>query len=308
MTVTKSFDQGDLRSREAMMRASWLKPLVAVGVSLVTSVQGYAQPLFGHADSIESTVANADLVVIGTLAELGGGERADEREGHEITVAVEQTLKEDLFSVEPHRRLRVHVRRPAPVLANWRDHSHRLLVAAKVDAPEATAVIDLADKGLEVLPADFALLHDPEAVIRAAKETVRRAPAAVRRVHTVGLAVPRAAVTGTKWEEYYRTGGHLVLRVPVDERLEKRAHDYIRSESYPKREEGVRALRYFKSDANTARVKMLLNDPGWAYVYRAQENKGGEVRIYGVRQEAYRTLKSWGSDVEKPTIREEFRR
>jgi hypothetical protein len=291
-----------------MMRAAWLKSLVAVAVSLVTSGPAHAQPLFGDAESIESTVANADLVVIGKLAEFGGGERADEREGHEITIAVEQTLKENLFSVEPHQRLRVHVRRPAPVLANWKDHSHRLLVAVKEDAPNATTVIDLADKNLEVLTADFTLLHDPQAVIRVAKETVRRMPAAMRRIHTFGLVVPRKVVAETKWEEYYKTGGYLILRVPVDKRLEKRAHDYIRSESYQNREEGVRALRYFKSDENSTRVKGLLNDPGWAYLYHARENKGVEVRIYGVRQAAYRTLKSWGVDVAKPTIREEVRR
>jgi hypothetical protein len=43
-------------------------------------------------------------------------------------------------------------------------------------------------------------------------------------------------------------------------------------------------------------------------VYHAEENKGVEVRTYGVRQEAYQTLKSWGVDVKKPTIREEIRK
>ena len=133
-------------------------------------------------------------------------------------------------------------------------------------------------------------------------------PAAVRRIHTFGLEVPREAVAGTKREEYYKTGGYLSLSVPVDERLEKRARDYCRSESYRRREEGVRALRYFKSDENIARVKRLLNDPGWAYLYHAQENKGIEVRIYGVRQEAYRTLRVWGIDVEMPVIREEVQK
>jgi hypothetical protein len=291
-----------------MMRTAWLNSLLVVGVSLVSSGPAHAQPLFGDAESIESTVANSDLVVIGKLTEFGGGKRADETEGHEITIAVEQTLKDNLFSVEPHQRLRVQVRRPAPLLANWKDHSHCLLVAVKEDAPNATTVIDLADKNSVVLTADFTLLHDPEGVIRVAHETVRRMPAAVRRIHTFGLVVPRKVVAGTKWEEYYKTGGYLVLKVPVDERLEKRAQDYIRSERYQNRQEGVRALRYFKSDENCRRVRGLLNDPGWAYLYHARENKGVEVRIYGVRQEAYRTLKSWGLDAEKPTIREEVHR
>src|SRR5262245_4050829 len=125
------------------MRAAWLKSLVAVGVSLVASVQAHTQPLFGHAESIECTVAKADLVVIGRLVEFGGGEQADEREGREATIAVEETLKQDIFTVEPYRRLRVQVPCPASVLANWKDHSRRLLVAVKQDAPSATTVIDL---------------------------------------------------------------------------------------------------------------------------------------------------------------------
>ena len=133
-------------------------------------------------------------------------------------------------------------------------------------------------------------------------------PAAVKRVHTFGLKVPREAISGTGWEKYYATGGHLVLSVPVDQRLEERAHDYVRSEDYHKRAEGARALRYFKSGGNIARVKGLLSDSGWAYLRRAQENDGIEVRIYGVRLEAYQTLTAWGIDVGKPLTREEVRK
>lgn len=289
------------------MRSSYLMSFVVVGFSLVASVRAHAQPLFGHAESIESTVANADLVVIGKLVEFDSGRQVDESEGHEATIAVEETLKEDLFRVEPHRRIRVGVSHPASVLADWRDRSSLLLVATSECTPNATTVIELVHNKLEVLTADFTLLRDPKAVIQAARETVRRTPAAVRRIHTFRQKVPREAVAGTTWEEYYATGGYLVLSVPIDERLEMRARDYIRSEMYEKRIEGVRALRYFNSDENIARVRTLLNDPEWAHLYRAGENKGVEVRIYGVRQEAYRTLKSWGVDVEKPLIREEIR-
>ena len=156
-----------------------------------------------------------------------------------------------------------------------------------------------------MLTADFTLLRDPDAVLKAAKETVRRMPVAIKRIHAFSLAVPREVVAGTEWEKYYGTGGHLKLSVPVDQSLEKRSQDYIGSDSYQKREEGVRALRYFKSDQNIVRVKRLLSDPAWAYLEHPAENGGVEVRWYGVRAEAYRTLRSWGVDVEKPVIREE---
>jgi hypothetical protein len=182
------------------MRTTSLMALVAVGVSLVASAPAHAQPLFDHADSIESIVANADLVVIGKLVEFGAGGQADERERHEATIAVEETLKQDIFTVEPHRRLRFHVSRPASALADWKNRSCRLLVATQSFAPSATTVIELAPKKLEVLTADFKLLRDPEALIQTAKETVQRMPAPVKRIHTFGLAVPREGIGGTKWE------------------------------------------------------------------------------------------------------------
>jgi hypothetical protein len=263
--------------------------------------------LFGHAESIEATVANADLVLIGRITAFEGGNPADEPKEYEVTIDVEETLKEPIFTVESHRRLGVRVTLPASVLAGWKARASRLLVATDDHVPGATTMIELA-ADMEILTADLRLLRDPDAVVQAAKGTIRRMPASVRRTHTFGLEVPHEVVAGTRWRKYYGTGGHIILNVLVEGRLETRAQDYIRSDSYRKREEGVRALRYFKTEVNIARAKTLLNDPGWAYVYHAQENKGVEVRIYGVRQEAYLTLKAWGVDVEKPMIREEVRR
>ena len=264
--------------------------------------------VFSHSESIESTVANADLVFIAILVKFGDGKRAEGREGHEATIDIEDTLKQEVFTIEPYRRLQVYIPRPASVLADWKKRSCRLLVAYNEYSPRETTVIELVPDRLEVLTADFKLLRDPDAVIKSARETARRLPTAVKRIHTFGLKVPREAIPGTEWEKYYATGGHLVLNVPVDQRLEKRAHDYIRSEDYQKREEGARALRHFKSDDNIARVTRLLNDPGWAYLRHAQENNGVEVRIYGVRLEAYQTLTAWGIDVGKPLTREEVRK
>src|SRR5262249_51934616 len=184
-----------------------------------------------------------------------------------------------------HRdRLRVRLPQPASILAGWKDRSSRLLLAAEGDPPAATGVIDLADQELQVLTADLTLLRKPDEVIRAANETVRRLPG-VKRIATFSLRVPREAVAGTRWEAYYQTGGYVTVTVPVDERLEKRAREYLSSKSYGQREEGARALRYFKSDENLTRVKALLNDPDWAYVHRAAENRSTELPVYCVPPE-----------------------
>jgi hypothetical protein len=285
------------------MPAGLLKSLVAVIVYLFTLVQADAQPIFTHVESIESTVANADAVVIAKLVKFTSGEKDGDQQVHEATIAVEEVLKRDIFTFGPSDRQGIHVRCDARVLANWQERSCRLLVAMDDSAPDATKVIELNADCLEVLTENFKLLRDPETVICAAKETVRGMPAPVKRIHTFQLNVPREMFIGTKWEEYHG----LILSVPVDERLEKRSLDYLKSDKYMLREEGVRALRYFKSDGNIARVRPLLNDPGSA-LEADQENNGVEVRFYGVRQEAYRTLKTWGVDVEKPKIREIVRK
>ena len=307
------------------MKHSCFTSLVAAGVSLFVSVHAHAQPIFVRAQSIEYIVNNADIVVIGKVVDFAGEEKADQFGRREATIAIEETLKG-----EYQERMRVLLAYPVRVLAEWQDDSRRLLVAAqgvpliasqvislvtkKLDfltedhrnrllvaankvPPAATDVIDLTKNELEVLTADFRVLREPEEVLRIAKETIRRRPG-VRRVHGFRLMVPPEVVAETKW----RTSAFLT--VPVDDRLQKRAHDYIRSESYQQRCEGAEALRYFKSQENIARVKPLLADPGWGYLRRAEENQGIEVRMYGVREEAYQTLKYWGVNAEKPMIRE----
>lgn len=100
-----------------------------------------------------------------------------------------------------------------------------------------------------------------------------------------------------------------VLDVPIDRRLETLALHLIRSpgdffpcddarghgiardsETYLLREEGVKALKYFKSDKNAAVLKSLLGDPGFHFV----DGK----RVYGVRKNAREVLACWDADVE----------
>lgn len=300
-----------------ILRAVWLKPFLIFGVFLVAMVHTHAQPLFSHAESIESTVANADSVFIAKLEKFddvkNSGEitRPGENEWHHATIAIEETLKQNLPGrdpiSEPYRRLRVRVTRTVTVLADWQKRSSRLLVAIDEDVPNATTVIELMPAGMEMLTADFKLLQEAESVLRAAREAAHRMPARIKRIHTFDLQVPREIVAGTKWEKYYDTGGCLTLSVPVDQQLEKRAQDYVRSKSFRRRREGTKALMYFKSDENISLVRPLLNDTEITHVDPAYRDKPA-IRVYGVRNYAYDTMKCWGIDVEKPVIREEVQK
>ena len=287
------------------MRIIWLKPLIAVCVSLIVGGEAYAQPLIARAESIECMIANADLVFVAKLVEFGFEQEADDRKFYEGTIEIEETLKQGLFRDEPDRQRKVRLPHYSrTVLTHWQEHSIRLLVTVNEDDWYATRVIALTDEPLEILTADFQLLRDPEAVIRVAKETARRLPAPVRRVHTFRVSVPHEVFIQTQWKA--RHG--MELAVPVDERLEKRAQGGILSVNFSTRVESARALRYFKSDENVARLKPLLNDPGWGYFQHPSENNGIEVRDYMVREAAFGTLKSWGVNVDRPVIREEVRK
>ena len=288
------------------MQTAGLKLVISFGVSLIASVQAHAQPLVARTQSIESTVANADLVFIATLVNFRRAEQGNDRDGHKATIAIEETLKQKPFNDEPYRGLSLHIPRPASVLADWKERSSRLMVAYDEYAPEQTAVIELVPDKLEVMTADVKLIRDPESVIRLARDATNRLPANIKRVHTFELHVPREVVARTSWETYYNTGGHLMLSVPVDQHLEKRAQDSVRSENPHRRGEGARALAYFKSDENMSLVRPLLDDPGITYSQPAHDDEAGE-RVYGVRYSAYQTLKSWGIDVEKPVFREAMR-
>ncbi len=288
------------------MRVVVLRWIIGLSVSLIASIQALAQPLVPKTESIESTVANSDLVFIATLVKFHRAEQDNDRDAHEVTIAIEETVKQELFRDEPYRGLSLQITRPASVLAGWKERSSRLVVAYNEYAPKQTTVIELVPDKVEVMTADVTLLRDPEAVIRQARTAVNRLPANIKRVRTFELQVPREIVAGTSWEKYYTTGGHLLLSVPVDQHLEKRAQDYVRSKSPHRREEGARALVYFKSDENLALVKPLLNDHGITYSQPADGDKAGE-RIYGARYSAYRTLKSWGIEVEQPMFRDAVR-
>lgn len=277
------------------MRHYWWQSLTVLWVSLATAVQVQAQPIFAHAESIEYVVANADVVVIGKLTEWGDTKEILGSDWRNVTIAVKETLKGDTW-----QPLRVYVANPESVLSKWKDGTHRLLVAIQRDDTPTGTVIDLTDEKLETVTADFTFVRKPEDVVRIAKETVRRMPG-VRRTLGVRIMLPYDAIGDTRWAGHHGLG----VIVPVDDRLEKRAHEYIRGDDSIRRSDGIKALRFFKSDENIERLKMLLDDPDSGYLRHPTNNMGVEVRQFTVRKEAFETLEQWGVRVEKPIMRVE---
>jgi hypothetical protein len=279
-----------------MMKSYRLPSLLAIPAALCMLARAEAQPIFRHAASVECMVLDADTVIVGKIVEVEQEQVGKPGECCS-TVAIEETLKG-----AQRERLRARFRGTAQELTAWKGQSCRLLLTlATGEPPTATNVLILRDKDLGYLAADFTVLRKPEDVLRLARETARL-PAEKNPQERFYLRVPHETAAATRWKDSFT--GHLSLTVPVDDRLQKRAHEYLRSDDYMCRQEGIRALRFFKSEENIARARALLKDPSWATSKRAEDNEGVEVRYYGIREEAYEALKEWGEQAKEPVVRE----
>ncbi|MEX0612290.1 MAG: hypothetical protein WD229_09225 [Pirellulales bacterium] len=262
--------------------------LLVICIWPFVAVPAHAQPLVGSTTSLEAKVALSDVVVVGKITEF-------KRRAGEATIAVEQTLKG-----KPQDRLTVQVSGSEPPLDHWKIQGSRLMLFVRERIVYVESILDLSDGELEIMTADFAVLRKAEEAIRVAKEAGGRRTA-TKTSELFNLSVPGEAWAGTAWRHRCT---HLSLAVPVDDRLERRAIEYLGSKIYSQRQEGVQALAHFKSDANVARLKAMLADEGYAYLQHAENNAGIEVRHYGIRASAYEALAAWGVTVPMPVIRE----
>ncbi len=287
-----------------LARGHWVwQWLLAVFLFLLVSPPAQGQPLVGSTVSLEAKIARADIVVVGKIVELDRREdKATTAAKITATIAVEQTLKgkhQDRLSVQVSgsEASGSEVSVSAPMLDHWRLQASRLMLF--VDGTAAVAEpIDLADPDLEIMTADFAVLRKADDVIRAAEAAGHLRG---KRTETFSLPVPHEVFAGTSWR--YR-GTELRLTVPVDDRLQLRAIEFLRSKTHYQRYLGAQALGHFKSEENIARLKAMLSDTGYSYLEHAETNAGIEVRHYGVREGAYAALEAWGVTVPKPVVRE----
>lgn len=273
------------------MRSTDQIALVVFGLLLLAVDQAPAQPLVHRAESLESLVINADRVWVAKIIEVRDEPIPGGSEMPGITIAIEETLKYPLFEERRFEKRGLFVEHPTTAYHEFYERSSRLLIAHSDDYRYSPRLIELAPGKTEVFMADFTLLRDPETVVQAARETISRIPPNVRRLHTMRFSIPTDVLAETKF------GPYAELVVPVDEQLEKRAIASLNSKSYSMRLASAKALRYFKSEKNIDRLRMLLDDPGY---YQDSHIP----KYYGVRDNAYQTLKAWGIEVERPVIEE----
>jgi hypothetical protein len=272
------------------MIARYLKPFVFLVAVLLLSVQARSQlaPM-ETVESIDVQLVRSRSVSIGTVEDFTHEPRVEERQ-------VAFAVRESLFG-PPAPRRRGMVLTSIENLEAWKTRSARMLLFERTDKPWLTA-IDLDDPNLVMWTEEFGMITKGDEVIRYLRRILRkpRPPSA----ETFELYPPEGR-RGDKWRRWAKNRYVRNLVVPVDERLEKRAIEYLAARSPHLRVHGVRALRLFKSDRNVERLRALLDDPGFQIDQVPERNRGIEARTYPVREAVYDVLHNyWGVPVPEP--------
>ncbi len=266
----------------AWSRGSGASAGVLLALALLAACPGRAdaQPVLHPIVSVDAAVLNGEYVFVGRIERLltdGGTASASN-----VIARVEIRLKGEVSDVT-----QTLVAAPEWCLAEWIARGSRLLF---IDGAQP---IDLSRSNLMVLTAQSEVLRKPEQVIQAARDAIQRHPG-VTRITTCLKPLPAELV---KPNIYI---GGVALVVPADAALEKWALRQLRSKDPQQRSQAVIVLRRFPSDANVARLRVLLDDPGFVLYQSAAGEK--KHKSYIVRKCAYETLIAWGLKPEQPEL------
>lgn len=297
------------------------------------------------ADTLEALVAGSTVVVRATVAEVERGPVVDQRGPAKIVLNIVETLKGPAAKTFTfHRNLlgSYHVyegwrRAGREGLWFFVPEADPRRLDAKGPGPDRPLVywnvIRLGpavaeEKGFvpgppPIFTMDLTVLDRPDDILKAARAAAREGSAEI-----TGIDVPRGIM-----QRSGRSGDANSLGVPVDRRLEALARrlimapgEILSSDGLPPpkddaerkfrenwqrgmeaslRREGVTALRPFKSDANIALLRPLLDDPAsWRRTRYEGDLTIDLGREYYVRKAAYEVLREWGVAVAKPVIDE----
>lgn len=297
------------RDAESMAFAVWTRVL------LCGCILAPAPALRGDTaaeESIELLVADSDRIVRGRVRAVEHGE--DRRLAWEIAVVkVAEVLKGEKCQSVSFIVYR-YLRTPRLALA-WQENGFELLLFlvtgeryrknadrlvrkkhpwALRDRRGLHSAIELNGKpGRHIFTFDLVRLRKKDEILKAARVAAAFTGGA-RHLKTHFIALPLALTP--EGFDFHSLG----VFFPVDRRLEERAHEWVKSDHYHLRMDGVNALRYFRSDENLAILRDMLSDPIPAPHCRY-------LRLYRTRGVAYRILKGWGIDVPEPVTRERVR-
>lgn len=263
-------------------------------------------------ESLEAAIADSDLVVVGKLADIKRVRDKNKVIWSTVTVEVADVIKGE--KPEKLTFIAAHDNEPASnKLGDLVDmHIDAIICLVKSDRYKSKGedygtvpwalripqfeidqtVIDLTGKtGGLVVTMDARLLTARDDILKAAKAAVAMVPAG----KPVTLARFRAPAS-TELVSKLAGGDAVWIFAPIVPKLEEQAKEWLKSKDITYRVEGTRILNFFKSDANTAILKSLLEDK--------QSTSDGKTKQYPVRGAAYDVLKQWRVEVMRPLLEE----
>jgi hypothetical protein len=260
----------------------WISPLVPYASAQTAS----------YVPCLDTLAVNSTAISVVVIADLCSSNSCGQAN---VIVNVEERLKGSSGaerSAGSREGFRIDAQ--ATTLAAWKAGANRLLVFDHLrnDPLSATRnqeVIDLSARDLRVLTADMSVLFGPEKVLEATRRAI------VRHPNVYGMLTFSKNIPAETAQELGVTGWTMTT-VPVDSDLEQWALSALYSKKDGERAEAASALGYFPSEDNASRLERLLDDP-------ALSNNGpGNVNIYFVRQDAYRSLIRMGVTVPEPVL------
>lgn len=259
-------------------------------------------------ESLDWVVADADLVIRGSITDFDRVRDKDEVIWATATVKVAETLKgekkDEIKFIASHKsrfasdRLANLAKEKADILlclvkserykAKAADYAGQPWALRLAEGEIDHTVVDLSGQsGSFAVALDGQVLTKKDDILK-----VAAVAAAAKESKQGRLRAPAAADVVRKLSD----GGPVWLLVPIGKRLEETAHAWLKSKELDFRVDGVRTLRHFKSDDNIRLLKGLLDD--------SHGRIEGKTRTYPVRLAAFEVLKQWGIEIQRPVTEE----
>jgi hypothetical protein len=288
------------------------RPLLVLALALGPAAGAGAQPIRVTVETLDWMAADSEVIVRAVVIDVAHEVDGAMTEWDTVVVKVRETLK---GRHKPFHTIAVR---------NWRSTDPEELSRWKKTGPDVLVFLVPSDKQLGEKVALYPLMARQASL----GGLIELAPEAMtptggeRYVYTLdlkNLREPneildscRGAIAAA--EKFKPKRSHAftaveppgwVTRVaPVDERLEAQARRWAASDDPRWREEGARALQYFKSAAAVAALKKLLDDPAHSVTDTSPGGTAvGKHRHYYVREAAFASLKELGVRVPEPVVR-----
>lgn len=259
-----------------MFRPHSISCLVILGLFLqMLSSEAIAQLGPAGYRSLEDMVHNSEVVLLGRIIAIDGEREQLGQATYKVRLEVEEVIK---GGDRDHEYFYLFAKREQ--IESWINSRARLVLKSPFDtntnSESACVMIDFAEPSLRRLSLGedgvLTQVHSDKDVIRVLRTTAQRLPGVVQ-MRTFQLPTELGLV---KQAQLVIQDGLPIVFVPIDKPLETWAKRVIAGNTDLTIESGVRALKHFKSEANTEFVRLTL---------RTETDEGKRAALNGLLHE-----------------------